>query len=220
MGLILLGSFSWSASATTYQNGDFSTMASYNGNYVSGSPGYENLSYVSTGPNDPNGADAVVGVKGPLGTLNTLNMSFVFSNPVGTGYAPFAAFGISDNSTWAADNHRLDVISMNGNQLIGTSLVHVWDYNANSGAGADVAGFGQSSGATLNSVLATYGTWEVMRAYAYIGDTGGVSSGSVDINSITVTTVPDGASTALLLGLGFAGLALFAIRQNRLAMAR
>ena len=63
-----------------------------------------------------------------LGTLNSLNMSFDYSNPVGTGNAPFAAFGISDNSTWVADNHRLDVISMDGNQLNGTTLVHVWDF--------------------------------------------------------------------------------------------
>ena len=44
-----------------------------------------------------------------------------------------------------------------------------------------------------------------MRAYAYIGDTGGPSSGSVDINSITVNTVP--LPSAMLLGSGLLGLA-------------
>ena len=209
MSLVAVGSLSWSASAITYLGSDFSSMGYYNGAYVAGPPGPGHAALAYTG-ND----DAVVGVKGPLGTLNSHSMSFQYSNPIGTGNAPFAAFGISDNSTWAADNHRLNVISMDGNQLIGTSLVHVWDWNLNGGLGGDVV-----SGVTLNSILATYGTWEVMRAYAYVGDEG-ASSGSVDINSITVTTVPDGASTALLLGLGFAGLALFAIRQNRLAMAR
>jgi hypothetical protein len=211
--LAVLGFLPWSASATTYSDTDFNAMGSYNGTYVSGSPGYEQLSYVST--DDPN--DAVVGVKGPLGTLSSLNMSFVFSTPSGTGTAPFAAFGISDNSTWVAGPDRLNVISMNGNQLIGTSLVHVWDWNLN----ADVAGYGQSDNRTLNSILATYGTWEVMRAYAYIGDTGEPSSGSVDINSITVTSsVPDGISTLPLLGLGLGSLLILGYRRNRLAMAK
>jgi hypothetical protein len=202
-----------SASATVYSDTDFSTMASYNGTYVPGSPGYEALAYTG---ND----DAVVGVIGPLGTLNSLSMSFQYSSPIGTGNAPFAAFGISDNSTWVPGPDQLNVISENGNQLIGTSLVHVWDWTLNGGAGGDVAGM---SGVTLNSILATYGTWEVMRAYAYVGDEG-ASSGSVDINSITigsyVASAPDVASTALLLGLAFVGLAAFGFRKNRLQMAK
>jgi hypothetical protein len=204
-----------SASATIYSGSDFNTMASYNGTYVPGPPGYEHLAY---GLADPIG-DAVVGVKGPLGTLNNLNMSFVFSNPIDTGNAPFAAFGISDNSTWLADNHRLNVISMEGNLLIGTSLVHVWDWTLNSGAGGNVPGL---SGVTLNSILATYGTWEVMRAYAYIGDTGGASSGSVDINSITVSdlsAVPEPTTmiAGALLLLPFGATTLRMLRKTRTA---
>ena len=213
ISLIVLGSLSASASTITYSDTAFGTMSSYHGTYVPGFPGYEHLAY--TGDDD-----AVVGVKGPLGTLNNLTMSFVFSNPLGTGNAPFAAFGISGNNFWDGSAQEYNVISMDGNQLIGTSLVHVWDWTLNSGAGGDVAGLGQSDNKTLDDVLATYGTWEVMRAYAYIGDTGGPSSGSVDINSITVSTVPDGASTLFLLGLGFAGLAVFGFRQNRLQVAK
>jgi hypothetical protein len=203
-----------SASATIYSDTAFSTMSSYNGTYVPGSPGYEHLAYTSAA------ADAVVGVVGPLGTLNSLSMSFVFSNPVGTGNAPFAAFGISDNSTWVAGSDRLDVISENGNLLIGTSLVHVWDWNLNSGAGGDVAGM---SGVTLNSILATYGTWEVMRAYAYIGDTGGSSDGSVDINSITVgayvAAVPEPTTiiAGAMLLLPFGASTLRILRKSRAA---
>jgi hypothetical protein len=147
-------------------------------------------------------------------------MSFVFSNPVGTGNAPFAAFGISDNSTWAPDNHRLNVISENGNLLTGSSLVHVWDWTLNAGAGGDVAGM---SGVTLDSILATYGTWEVMRAYAYIGDTGGASSGSVDINSITVgpyvAAVPEPTTiiAGALLLLPFGASTLRMLRKSRTA---
>jgi hypothetical protein len=161
-----------SASAqVTISGSDFNNPAlvsSYNGTYVAGLPGYMHLAYAG---ND----DAVVGIRGPLGTLNNLSMSFDFSNPIGAGNAPVAAFGISDNSTWTADNHRLNVISMDGNQLNGTSLVHVWDFTLNGGDGGDLAGLGQSDHVTLNSILATYGTWQVMRAYAYIGDTGGPS---------------------------------------------
>jgi hypothetical protein len=208
---IALASLPWSASATTYSGIDFSTMVYYNGVYVAAPAGHAHLAYGIPTPADD---DAVVGVVGPLGLLDSLTMSFVFSNPTGTGSAPFAAFGINDTSTWVGPN-RLEVISMNGNQLIGTSLVHVWDFATNS----DVSGFGQSDGQTLNSVLATYGTWDVMRAYAYIGDTGGVSSGSVDIDSITVN-VPDVASSALLLALGLGGLLIFGYRQNRLATAK
>jgi hypothetical protein len=202
-----------SASATVYSDTDFSTMASYNGTYVPGSPGYEALAYTG---ND----DAVVGVIGPLGTLNSLSMSFQYSSPIGTGNAPFAAFGISDNSTWVAGNDRLDVISENGNLLIGTSLVHVWDFTLNGGNGGDVAGM---SGVTLNSILATYGTWEVMRAYAYIGDTGGPSSGSVDINSITVgpyvAAVPEPTTiiAGALLLLPFGASTLRMLRKSRTA---
>src|ERR1039458_4069384 len=202
-----------SASATIYSDTAFGTMASYNGTYVPGSPGYEHLAYtVADSPNN----DAVVGVIGPLGALNSLSMSFAFSNPILTGNAPFAAFGISDNSTGAADNHRLNVISENGNQLIGTSLVHVWDWTLNGGAGGDVAGM---SGVTLNSILATYGTWEVMRAYAYIGDTGGPSSGSVDINSITVSPVPEPTTmiAGALLLLPFGASTIRKFRKNRTA---
>jgi hypothetical protein len=207
IGLIGLATLSWSASATTYQGSDFSTMASYNGTYTAG---HEALSYASPD------VDAVVGVRGPLGALNSLSMSFTYANLASSGNdVPFAAFGISAG-TWGLGAQEYDVISENGNQLYGYSLVHVWDLNA----GADVAGM---SGVTLNSILATYGTWEVMRAYAYVGDEG-ASSGSVDINSITigsyVASAPDVASTALLLGLAFVGLAAFGFRKNRLQMAK
>ena len=111
----LAGAMSASASVTI-SGSDFNNpllVASYNGTYVAAPSGHMQLAY---GLVDPIG-DAVVGARGPLGTLNNLSMSFQYSNPIGTGNAPFAAFGISDNSTWAADNHRLNVISENGNQI-------------------------------------------------------------------------------------------------------
>ena len=197
-----------SASATIYSDTDFSTMGSYNGTYVPGSPGYEHLAYTG---ND----DAVVGVKGPLGTLNSLNMSFVFSNPIGTGNAPFAAFGISDNGLWNGTGNEFLIISLGGNQLNGATQVHVWDEQT----GAEY--LPSLWGSTLNSILGVngFGNMEVMRAYAYIGDTGGPSSGSVDINSITVSTVPEPTTmiAGALLLLPFGATTLRILRKNRTA---
>jgi hypothetical protein len=172
---------------------------------------------------DPIDDDAVVGVRGPLGTLNSLNMSFQYSNSIGTGNAPYAAFGVSSNGGWHTGGYEFLVVSMDGNQLIGTSLVHVWDWNLNGGAGGDVAGLGQSDHVTLNSILGltnsnisgTFGDLKVMRAYAYIGNTGGASYGSVDINSITVNSVPlPGA--LVLLGAGLVRLARYGRRKKSL----
>jgi hypothetical protein len=196
-----------SASATTYSGGEFSSMAEYNGTYVAGPPGYEALSYASPA------VDAVVGVVGPLGTLNSLSMSFQYSNlSGGPGNAPFAAFGISAG-TWGLGAQEYDVISENGNQLIGTSLVHVWDFTTL----ADVPGM---SGVTLNSILATFGTWEVMRAYAYVGDEGALS-GSVDINSITVGAYEVPEPTTMIAGalllLPFGASTIRLLRKTRTA---
>lgn len=217
----LTAAMSASATTTVYSDTDFSSMASYNGTYVAGSPGYEALSYVST--DDPN--DAVVGVRGPLGTLNSLSMSFEYSNPVGAGNAPFAAFGVSVDGNWGATSvYEYDIISEQGNQLSGGTLVHVWDWNLNGGLGGDVAGL---TGVTLDYVLSqadsyngvAFGDLEVMRAYAYIGDTGGPSSGSVDIDSITITSVPEPttmlAGTLLLLPFGASTLRI--LRKSRAA---
>jgi hypothetical protein len=52
-------------------------------------------------------------------------------------------------------------------------------------------------------------------AYDAQGNQIGASAINVDVRS-----VPDPASSALLLGLGFCGLAAFGFRQNRLAMAK
>jgi len=141
-------------------------------------------------------------------------------NPVGTGNAPYAAFGVSVDGVWGGSGaYRYNIISMSGNELKGTSIVHVWDWNLNGGAGGDVIGLGQTDNRTLDYVRGVansyngvaYGDLQIMRAYAYIGDTGGPSSGSVDINSITVTPTPIPAAV-WLLGTGLVGL--FGIRRK------
>ena len=205
--VVLLSVLTGTASATTYSDTAFASMAYYNGTYVAGTPGYVSLSYASAA--SPSTDDAVVGVMGPLGTLSSLNMSFAYSNLVGTSGTPFAAFGVSVDGNWAGSAYRYDVISLQGNQLTGSTLVHVWDWNLNGGAGGNVPGL---NNVTLNYVLSqsgyngmNFGDMQVMRAYAYIGDTGSPSYGSVDINSITVNPVPAPA-TLLLFAPSLAGL--------------
>jgi hypothetical protein len=221
----LAGAMSASASVTI-SGSDFNNpllVASYNGTYVAAPSGHMHLAY---GLVDPIG-DAVVGVRGPLGTLNSLSMSFQYSNPIGTGNAPFAAFGVSVDGLWGSGSaYEYNIISENGNQLIGTSLVHVWDWNLNGGAGGDVPGL---SGVTLNSILGVgnsynsvaFGNLQVMRAYAYIGDTGGPSSGSVDINSITVGAYEVPEPTTMVAGalllLPFGASTIRMLRKSRTA---
>jgi hypothetical protein len=132
---------------------------------------------------------------------------------VSTSGTPFAAFGVSVDGNWGgASAHEYEIISLNGPQFTGTTQVHVFDETTQTA----VAG---TWGLTLNQVLSLanpyngvpYGDLQVMRAYAYIGDTGSPSYGSVDINSITVSSVPlPGA--LLLFGSGLVGLA--AIRRR------
>ena len=170
------------AQTTVISGSDFNNgalVATYNGTYSANNGGIMQLAY--TNAND----DAVVGAIGSFGALsNVTSMSFAYSNLVGNNSdVPFAAFGVSVDGLWGGAAYRYDIISMNGNQLTGTSLVHVWDWNLNGGAGGDVAGLGQSDNVTLNDVLGvtsgynnvTFGNMDVMRAYAYIGDSSATS---------------------------------------------
>ena len=206
-----------SASASiTISGSDFNNNAlvgSANGTYVSTPSGHMHLSY-----SDP-AADAVVGAKGPFGALSGLNMSFDYSNLIGgNGNQPYAAFGVSLDGTWGGSAQEFLVIAMSGNQITGNTLVHVWDETTQ----ANVSGL---YNVTLDSILGVdntynnvaFGDLEVMRAYAYIGDWPGVGNVSVDINSITVSTVPEPttmlAGALLLLPFGASAVRILRRRQ-------
>lgn len=196
----LTAAMSASATIYTYSGSDFNNGAlvgAYNGTYVSTPSGNMNLAY--TDPTD----DAVVGAKGPFGTLNNLSMSFDYSNLTGgNGNQPYAAFGLSVDGTWGGSAQEYLVIAMSGNQLDGTTPIHVFDLTHNADAGV-------TWGSAMNSILGVtdvysgglaFGDMQVMRAYAYIGDWPGVGNVSVDINSMVVTAVPEPGTLAMIAG--------------------
>jgi hypothetical protein len=199
-----------SASAVTIAGSDFSNgslVGAYNGTYVSSPSGHEHLAYTDSTD------DAVVGAKGPFGALTNLSMSFTSSNFVGTnGFEPYAAFGVSDNGLWDGSGNEYLIIALSGNQLDGSTLVHVFDEQTDAEYSPTLWG------STLSSILGTvpsesttaFGDMTAMRAYAYIGDWPGVGDVSVDINSITVVPEP---STISLLVVAVCGLALLRKRK-------
>ena len=209
-----------SASASvTISGSDFNNPAlvgSFNGTYVAGSPGYMHLAY--TGPND----NAVVGAKGPFGALGALNMSFNFSNLIGdNGNGPYAAFGVSVNGLWDNSAQEFLIIAKSGNQINGATLIHVLNVNNNTDY------ISVSSSVSLASILGTtyngveFGDMQVLRAYADFGAaTGsGTVSGSVDINSITVSAVPEPTTmiAGALLLLPFGASTIRLLRKTRTA---
>ena len=189
-----------SASASvTISGSDFSNSAlagAYNGTYVATPSGHMNLAY--TDPAD----DAVVGAKGPFGTLSNLSMSFAYSNLTGgNGNLPYAAFGLSLNGLWNGSAQEFLVISSSADQqLNGSTPIHVYDLTAAGNYAPVVWGSTMSSilGDTFSGVA--FGDMQVLRAYAYIGDWPGVGNVSADINSITVTSVPEPTTITLIVG--------------------
>ena len=194
----LVAAMSASASITISDTdfGNSTLVGAANGTYVPGSPGYMHLAY--TGPDD----NAVVGAKGPFGTLNNLNMSFDYSNLIGdNGNGPYANFGVSANSLWNGSAQEFMVIALSGNQLNGATPIHVWNVTAGANYAPVVWGSTLASilGTTYNGID-TFGNMQVMRAYADFGAATGSGAvvGSVDINSITVTPVPEPATIGLV----------------------
>lgn len=100
---------------------------------------------------------------------------------------------------------------MTGNQLNDSTLVHV--VNNNTGANyiplSGAITLGQLEGETYSDSV-SFGSMQVMRAYAYIGAWPSVGNTSVDINSITVVPEP---STIGLVVIGLLGA--LSIRRHK-----
>lgn len=231
--LIAVGCMTWSASATTIAGTDLSGLH-YGGDpgdaqYVPAVGATPALAALSTPDSGINGDAPVVFVRAAnvglpsLGTLSGLSASYhLYSSSGGNGNQPYWLTYL-----YAPGGGYIGVISSGGPDLNGSSAIHVfynYDYDPNSHTTANYWG---DSISTLDNTLyngtTTFGQLGVYETGVEIGDWNINDSigATANIDSITVnSSVPDGASTLFLLGLGFASLALFDIRQNRLAMAK
>jgi hypothetical protein len=227
MSLIAVGSLSWSASAATISGTDLSGLT-YRPNggvaqYVAGTP---DVAQLSTSDSGVTGPAPVVYVRAgvftglsSLGTLSTLSASYdLYSSSGGAGNQPYWLTYLN-----APGGGYVGVISMGGPTLDGSSQIHVI-YISGATSSSDYWGdtLSQLDGTIYGTT--TFGQLGVYETGVEIGDWNIDDSigATANIDSITVTvdSAPDGGSTVILLSLGFAGLALFGIRQNCLAMAK
>jgi hypothetical protein len=228
MSLIAVGSLSWSASATTISGTDLQNLH-YSGapgeaQYVAGTP---DLAQLFTSDAGLNGDAPTVFVRASnvglssLGTLSTLNASYhLYSSSGGAGNQPYWLTYL-----YAPGGGYIGVISAGGPTLNGSSQIHVFYGYATSPLSSD--SYWDDTLSQLDGTIygtTTFGQLGVYETGVEIGDWNIDDSigATANIDSITVTvdSAPDGGSTVILLSLGFAGLALFGIRQNRLAMAK
>jgi hypothetical protein len=228
MSLIAVGSLSWSASAATISGTDLSGLIyrySPDAQYVAATGATPALAVLSTLDSGVNGDAPLVYVRAPniglpsLGTLSTLNASYhLYSSSGGAGNQPYWLTYL-----YAPGGGYVGVISMGGPTLDGSSQIHVI-YVSGATSSSDYWGdtLSQLDGTIYGTT--TFGQLGVYETGVEIGDWNIDDSigATANIDSITVTvdSAPDGGSTVILLSLGFAGLALFGIRQNRLAMAK
>jgi hypothetical protein len=232
MSLIAVGSLSWSASAATISGADLSGLT-YRPNggvaqYVAGTPDVAHLSTPNSGTAITDPAPVVyvkaANVELPsLGTLSGLSASYhLFDAATGpAGTEPYWLTYLIDPVT----SGYIGVVSFGGPTLDGSSEIHVF-YDNDPGALSSDTYWGdtlsQLDGTAYGTT--TFGQLGVYETGVEIGDWDNGTSvipASADIDSITIDiNVPDVASTAGLLGLGFFALVVFGFRQNRLAMAK
>lgn len=212
MSLVAVGPLSVFAQSVTYSGTNLNNVTDpnilYSGNtgdaqYVAGTPDVAQLYTADLSVNGD--SPAVFVALSPGITLESLTASYVLA--AGSTVDPYWILYMTDDSSFT-----LPVVSTDGGPLDSSALVHVGDLTD-----------GSITLSALDSVLdpnspggtVPYGGETVAYIGLEIGD-GGSGAGTANIESITIgSSVPDGASTLLLLGFGLAGLGALSFKRNR-----
>lgn len=226
MSLVAVGSLSWSASAATITGTDLIGLTYHyppDAQYVAPAGATPALAALST-PDSGLSSDApaafvragVFTGLPSLGTLSGLSASYhLYSSSGGNGNLPYWLTYL-----YAPGGGYVGVISMGGPTLDGSSQIHViYISGATSSLPYWNDTLSQLDGTAYGTT--TFGQLGVYETGVAIGDWNISDSigATANIDSITVN-IPDVASSAWLLGVGFLTLAVFGFRQNRLQLAR
>jgi hypothetical protein len=220
----LIALASWSASGQKTFSGTALEGLIYEGNpgdaqYVAGTPDYAQLYPADAGLALTADAPAVF-AQGSFGTLGNFTATYdLLSSSTPAGTAPYWIVWVSPPGD-SNPNDEIAVIQFSlGATLSDSSTIHVFDPNYILGSY-----FGDTLGTLDSTSLGSYTFGEMTVDFAgiEIGDwsVSDSLSATADIESFTIGTAPDSASTLVLSGIGLAGLMVFAGRQNRLQPAK
>ena len=172
-------------------------------------PGLPDLAVLSTIDAGVNGAAPAVFVMGPLGTLSSFSASYSLYSSSGETSAltpPYWNIKVSPTGI-AGDPNLINIISMGGSTLDGSSAIHA--FNANFSAAVGTWGMTLSALEAMTYNGYTVGDMTVNKAGVEIGDwdnSNNIIPASASFDSLTVIPEP---STIALVGLGmFGALAL------------
>lgn len=201
LGLVLTGALSASAGSTTYSGSSLSGLLyvgdSGDAQYVSGTPDYAQL---YTPDSSPAGDSPAVFITGPLGTIS----DFLGSTSLATGSTVDPYWTLWASSPTDPGND-IEIYAFAGLSVSGSTQVHAYT----PGFAASLGTFGETL-SSLESMTydgSTIGNFTIDFAGLEIGD-GGTGPATANIDSITITdSVPDGASTLMLLAGGWVVLA-------------
>jgi MYXO-CTERM domain-containing protein len=221
MSIIGLGSLPAFADSATVSGAGLNGLA-FSGDpgdaqYVAGTPDVFQLYTPDAGLNgDAPGVKVKAANVGfsSLGTLNNFSANYdLFGTPTPDGFEPYFLTYL-----YAPGGGYIGVISDGGPDLDGSSGIHVIYDFADTPLSSDTY-----SGDTLSQLdsttygTTTFGQLPVYETIVEIGDwnISDSISANADIESITVASAPDAASTLPLLAIGFGALAGLRRRLNR-----
>jgi hypothetical protein len=219
--IFLAAAMSASAQGVGTYSGTALSGLSYVPNAAGGSAQYvpalgltPDLAVLSTTDAGANGAAPAVFVMGPLGTLSSFSASYSLYSSSGETSAlipPYWNIKVSPTGI-PGDPNLINIISMGGSTLDGSSAIHAFNYNFSAAVGTWGMTLSALDALTYNGY--TVGNMTVNKAGVEIGNwDNGVSiiPASASFDSITVVPEP---STIALVGVGmFGALALYRRRK-------